>query len=337
MAERIEAESLRAAWRALAGGGGDGWRTILLGHCAGVSVLAGRRMPDDQESVLLGFHGVRLPPAGQLPHGRGFTVVRAELGPAGVEQGWIGLCSRGAGELDLFAKMVCDVLVTLADLPPVTPDKAFQVCLARIRAWQEFMHRARDVLSPEAELGLVGELRVLAQLIEEGQDPLSVVESWQGPLDGVQDFRLGAGAIEVKTTAMAAGFPASINGLDQLDDALTRPIFVAAVRVSATDVGDTLAARIGSLRVRLGVGNSARAAFDTRLLHAGYGDAVADQYNRRFMDGDIRYLQVDDQFPRLTKATVPAGVRSARYEIEIESTSTPPVALSAVLHALGVL
>ncbi len=337
MAERIEAEALRAAWRALAGGSGDGWRTIPLGHCRSVTVLAGRKLPDDQESVLLGFPGIQVPPARLLPQGRGFAVVRAELGSAGRGLGWVGLCSRGAGGLDLFAQMVGDILSTLDGIPPSAPERAFQVCLARIRAWQEFMHRSKDVLGPEAELGLVGELRILDDLLSSGLDALEVVESWQGPLDGVQDFLIGSGAIEVKATANAVAFPATVNGLEQLDDGLTRPIFLGAVRVALDEAGTTLPMRIGAIRERLGVGTMARAQFDSRLLHAGFGDAVADQYTRRFQDAQIRYLLVDDGFPRLTASTVPAGVRDARYEIDIESVINPPVPMGTALKDLGVL
>ena len=72
--------------------------------------------------------------------------------------------------------------------------------------------RQRDgVLGPEAEVGLVGELDVLDSHARAGH--AAATQPWRrgrGPSDGLQDFVLGTGAIEVKTTMSApSGFPAT--------------------------------------------------------------------------------------------------------------------------------
>jgi hypothetical protein len=51
---------------------------------------------------------------------------------------------------------------------------------------------------------------------------------------------------------------------------------------------------------------------------AGYSDAHADQYSRRFKPKERRVLLVKDGFPRLTLGMVPAGVTRAHYEINLD-------------------
>ena len=75
-------------------------------------------------------------------------------------------------------------------------------------------------LSQEAEVGLFGEMVVLKALLEAGVPVEVVLNAWQGPLDGLHDFLIGSGAIEVKTTLSTNGFPATVNSLEQLDESL---------------------------------------------------------------------------------------------------------------------
>lgn len=77
MAPRTDAESLRQAWRALScNGGGEGWRTIPIELDAPCRLLAGRHCPGDEEAIIVGFRGVRLPPDAHLPQGHGFGVAK---------------------------------------------------------------------------------------------------------------------------------------------------------------------------------------------------------------------------------------------------------------------
>jgi hypothetical protein len=66
--------------------------------------------------------------------------------------------------------MAEDVVAALDALSANSDDAALlHHFLARIRAWQDFMRRGDDgMLSPEAELGLYGELEFLEGLISCG-------------------------------------------------------------------------------------------------------------------------------------------------------------------------
>lgn len=339
MALQSKGEELLAAWRALAGNpGAEGWSTIPVAHGGPCRLLAGRRFPGNEEALLVGFASVWVPPADQLPQGHGFLVSRAAFGEDGSNHIWIALCRQSAGSLDLFAMMADDVVSTLEGFRDADDERLFHIFLARIRAWQDFMRRGGNcVLGAEAEVGLFGELELLRDLVLAGLPATVAVEAWQGPLDGVQDFALGTGAIEVKSTVSPNSFPATVGSLDQLDDSLTRPLFLAGVRLTLTATGRTLPEQVCELRDLIREELAALGSFDSRLLHAGFLEAAAEHYTRRFSRAGGKVLQVSDDFPRLTRANVAIEIRRANYEIDLDLVTTRDVEIEHALRQLGVI
>jgi hypothetical protein len=337
MAPRTDAESLRQAWRALScNGGGEGWRTIPIELDAPCRLLAGRHCPGDEEAIIVGFRGVRLPPDSHLPQGHGFGVAKPSGEALGGSHAWLALSRKVAGGIDLFAMMAGDVVRLLEGCAGVGEERLFQLFLSRIRAWQDFMERGRDgVLGQEAEVGLFGEMVVLKSLIDGGVPATVALDAWQGPLDGLQDFLVGSGAIEVKTTLSANGFPATVNSLEQLDETLRQPLYVAGVRLTLGDRGMTLPEFADSIRTSLGDQPTALGMFESRLVQAGYLQALADKYVRRFSHCRTAVLPVEGEFPRLTRMTVGAGVRKARYEVDLDLSGADDVGLVHALEQLG--
>jgi len=340
MALPNEEDELTAAWRALQGDDrSSGWRTIPIAVLGPSRLLAGRRFPENQEALLVAFAADGTPVPRVLPQGRGFDVSKVDLGSMGGEHLWIALGRHGGGRLDLFTMMVRDVVSTLSQLGTEDDITRLRHFLARIRAWQDFMRSDTDgCLEPDAEVGLLGELDVLSSLLAIGLPATTALDAWRGPLDGIQDFSLGTGAFEVKATVSPSGFLALVGSLEQLDDSLTRPIYLAAVRLALDASGDTLPQRIERIRVALSDDPSALAAFGSLLLHAGFIDLTADRYTRRFSRTSVtRLLPISDVFPRLTRASVPIQIRSARYEIDLDLIHVQDVSLTHALQKLGVV
>jgi len=340
MALPSEEDELTAAWRALEGAErSSGWRTIHIAVGSPSLLLAGRRFPENEEALLVGFAGKGTPLPEVLPQGRGFEVSKAELGAAGAGRVWIALGRHSAGRLDLFTMMARDVVTTLCELPNADDATRLRLFLARIRAWQDFMRSDTDGrLGPDAEVGLVGELEVLANLLAVGIAAPTALDAWRGPLDGIQDFAFGTGAIEVKTTSAPSGFLATMGSLEQLDDSLIAPIFVAAVRIRLDPSGETLPERIGRIRVALSGDPASLGTFGNLLLHAGFIDVAAHRYTRRFSrTSSTRLLNVSGTFPRITRASVPVEIISARYEVDLDLIKAEDVALLDALRQLGVI
>lgn len=339
MAQQSNRGELLSAWRSLSGTReAEGWRTIPVATGGPCRLLAGRRFPDNEEVLLVGFNSVRVPSDEQLPQGGGFVVCKAILGQEGAGRDWVALCRQSAGSLEFFTMMVDDVVSTLGNMGESNDERLFHVFLARIRAWQDFMQRGRDdVLSPEAEIGLYGEIEILRGILEIGVPALVAVEAWKGPLDALQDFALGNGAIEVKSTIAPSGFSATIGSLEQLDNSLTQPLFLAGVRLSLNGSGKTLPELVARLRDILSSDSVALGMFNSRLLHAGFLDAVSARYTRRFSHVRTRVLAVIDRFPKLTRANVGIEIRKTRYELDLDLVDEEEVGLGKALEQLGVI
>ncbi|QQB37133.1 PD-(D/E)XK motif protein [Achromobacter deleyi] len=311
-----------------------GWQAIVLPPAGPVDVQAGRRSPDNAEAILLGFPSARLTPAEKLPEGQGFSVERADSD--GIHQLRLALTRRTAGSAELFAAMVCDVVGTLDEAASAgaTERKLLQVFLGRVGAWQEFMRKGSQSLSPEAEIGLVGELTLLRTIIDAGVPVISAIESWVGPLDGIQDFEIGTGALEVKATISAAGFPAKIGSLEQLDDSARQPLFLAGTRLHQSETGQSLPELVAEMRdVAAGEAEAIR-LLSERLIAAGYFDAHADNYIRRFTLVNILVIEVKDGFPRLTPDSVPLGIARVAYEIDLGKVAGSSIPAADALKRL---
>lgn len=340
MARLSDRDELLAAWRALASNPQqlEGWNTIPLALDGPRRLRAGRRCPENDEALLVGFTGVRVPRTEQLPQGQGFLVSSVDLGAEG--KLWLALSRRTGASLDLFTMMATDVIEALDDCRTAAEEQVLHYFLARIRAWQDFMRRGTDkVLSAEAEIGLFGELLFLRSIITAGMHSGVAIQSWRGPIHGTQDYSLGTGAVEVKTTIATSGFPATIGSLDQLDDSLQQPLFLAAVRLQAqsASAGTSLPQMVGEIRTLLAEDPPAEKEFNIKLLHAGYLDAASDQYQRTFAHVMTRILLVTDQFPRLTRANLPLEIIEARYEIDCDRIHAENIVLAKALEQLGVI
>lgn len=313
----------------------SGWRSIPIASVGSCALRAGRGFPDAGEALLSGFASSTVSPAEKLPEGQGFAVVRVE--PTGDGMTWLALTRKPQGSLGLFGAMVVDVVNAMGQEAGADEPRLLRVFLGRIRAWQEFMRKGAQSLSPEAEIGLVGELMLLRAILDAGAPHAQAIESWVGPLDGVQDFEIGTGALEVKATLSAAGFPAKIGSLEQLDDSTRQPLFIAAARLRQTDSGVSLPEFIDAMRTAIKGDAEAERLLSERLLAAGYFDAHADRYPRRFALAGIRIVAVAEGFPRLTAGTAPAGIMRAMYEIDLDKAPGDNVGVEGALKKLGVI
>lgn len=326
-----------AAWAALSGSGSGegGWRGIPVTPAGTCGLFAARRFPGNEEALLACFSSARLTPSEHLPEGRGFEIMRAD--PNGDGKTWLALTRRESGSTELFAEMVRDVAGAMDVAVPEGEERVLRAMLRRVRMWQAFMGKGARPLGPEAEVGLVGEITFLSALLDAGVEMEIALESWVGPDDSPQDFVLGLGAVEVKATVSTAGFPAKIGSLEQLDDSLLSPIFLAGTRLSVVESGTTLPERVADMEERLSANPAAVSAFREKTFAAGYAVSHADKYTRRFLDKEVLVYAVAEGFPRLVRGNVPAGVSKTLYEIELSCASAHRTDLNVALKKLGVV
>lgn len=328
-------EEFAMAWQALSGnGGGEGWRCISVSPAGQCPIMAARRFPGNEEAMLAGFRSAKAPSKDALPEGVGFEVARED--PHGDGKTWIALTKKDSGGEEMFAEMVCDVAGTMDAVVGSDEDAVLRAMLSRIRAWQEFMRRTPRGLSPEAEVGLAGELAFLGLLLEAGMPAALAVESWLGPTGGIQDFEIGSGSVEVKTTLSDNGFPAKIGSLEQLDDSFRSPLFLAGVRFVQGGAGSTLGEMAKALFERLSGSPASAADFADRLVAAGFPTTHFERYARRFSLDSVRILEVDWDFPRFVPGNVADAVRKVKYELDLDRLPGQGVGVPEVIERLGV-
>ncbi|MBC9251115.1 hypothetical protein A9179_12590 [Pseudomonas alcaligenes] len=313
-----------------------GWQAISLSPAGPVEVQAGRRSPANAEAILFCFPTARLARTEKLPEGQGFSVEKVDS--TNERELRLALTRQTAGSVELFAAMACDVAGAMdeAAAAGVAEAKLLRVLIGRVVAWQKFMSRGASSLSPEAELGLAGELAFVIALLDSGVPAEEVLKGWVGPDDAPQDFLLGDGAIEVKATMSSSGFPVKIGSLEQLDDSVASPLFLAAMRFSREEGGATLPEMVADIERRLDGEPGAAIFLRERLMVSGYYEGHLSHYTRRFELKERRVLSVSEGFPRLTPGTVPIGISRALYEINLEHAGDFLSDLDVALRLLGV-
>jgi hypothetical protein len=328
-------EEIALAWSSLSGASGqDGWRAIPIVSPMGCDLRAGRRSPDNEEAILAGFAATSIPAAEKMPDGQGFTVERVDLGDG---KSWLALTRKSPGSAELFLAMACDVIGAVESDGTSDSKRLARAFLGRVRAWQEFMRKGAQALSPEEEIGLVGELAVLREIIEAGMPVDLAVGSWVGPNDANQDFEIGTGAIEVKSTISPLGFPARISSLAQLDDSVRQPLFVVGVRLAQSVAGQSLPELVASIRQTVSASQEAARLFNDKVIAAGYLSAHEGSYPRKFVATPPRVVEVKDGFPRLTRGTVPSGITDAKYSLDLEAPLRSGIGVELALKKLGAI
>ena len=335
MAPQNSEQELVAAWAALAGkAGAPGWTTIPVQSQTG-RFRAGVRHPGNAEALLVGFRQITTPSVSQMPKGRGFAVAAIDGLADPSRPHWFVLSREQAGGRELFATMAADIVDCLAVRAADDEERLFQFFLSRIRAWQAFMQRPDDgLLTLEEQIGLIGELSILERLADSLGDPVAALDSWQGPLHGIQDFVVGHGAIEVKATISTNGFPARISSLEQLDRSVRSPVVLAAVRLALQAGGRSLPDWVDHLRATLGDGPAGLLLQD-RLLHAGYLNSARAAYTTAFSLVETRLHNIDDAFPCLARSAVSPAIVRATYHLDLDLAPATGLSWDQVMNSTG--
>ncbi|PWK44767.1 PD-(D/E)XK motif protein [Pseudomonas sp. OV226] len=326
-------EGLARAWRALARQeAGEDWRFVHLTGIGALSVEAGCHFPLGREALIVSFPGSWSVNPARLPEGKGFDVSNIEGQLVFAGKTAIALVRRPEGSPDIFAIMVVDILRTLEAAAENASRDVMDAFLERVREWQAFMARTHRPLSSDAQIGLFGELWLLNLLTD---TPLGAgaLDCWQGPLRAAQDFHVRGGAIEVKSTVRTGSFLARINSIEQLDGDRA-PIFLCAFRFEENTDGASLAGLVSKLREKFELAGVQR-GFEALLMVMGYLDEHAALYGRTLTLKDARAIHAEGGMPRLTRAALPAAIRSAAYVLDLDALEVPTIGLSELINEFG--
>lgn len=325
-------DGLVKAWRALVDRvEGEEWRFVRLTEFGDVEIEAARHFPEGREAILVAVPASGRIDLGILPKGRGFEVSVVHDGEAFPDRFVVALTRESAGNADIFSVVAVDVLRLIEDIHRKPATDVLGHVLARVRDWQLFMERSHRLLSADRQVGLLGELVMLAAIVRSELGP-AALRVWKGPLRAAFDFHLGTTGIEVKSTAGTGAFVAKISSIEQLDNEC-ETMFLCGMRFEEHEDGVSLTDVVSNLRVQLGKHGASR-AFDALLMTAGYLDEHADHYGRRLALSSVRVFEVTPGFPHLTRAMMPAAVRAVSYALDLDAIPQGAADLAHLFNSL---
>ncbi|WP_282169066.1 PD-(D/E)XK motif protein [Ruegeria atlantica] len=311
------------------------WRVSVLAVLPEARLLAGRIIPGNREAILVKLSGSLLPAGMKLPQGSGFDVLRVAERELESGEPMLALVRSLDGASDLFRMMAVDVLRHVEGFGSGSPKVLLEAFLSRVTDWQTFMSADRaKPLTLEKQAGLQGELEFLDRLLDITGNPQVALDMWQGPFRAAQDFHVGNGAVEVKSTASVRGFKARINSIEQLDTIRT-PMFLMGVRFVEDPDGVSLRGLVAHLRARMGQAGSRR-LFEAILFACRYFEDHEPSYERPLTVAEMSCFPVDEAFPCLRRTSIPMQISAVKYDLDLATIEAERCTLNLMLERLGV-
>ena len=265
--------------------------------------------------LLILQHDAGRRPTHRLPTLRG---LRVETHATGDGRETLLVLRLTAGEhRDLFYRL-CDDIVKATRVAD-SGEEALERVVVRTWRWHRLLRGGRDGrLSREEQKGLIGELRVLEQLLLPAVGAGDAVRSWVGPLGEARDFRIGLVGVEAKARAPLAP-TVRISSPEQLDSTDTSRLFLHVTDVAAgTEDSDSAWTVTDAVRrTRNAIVDrdmSAVGEFEDRVLAVGF-DWADDYSDHPWTVAGVSSYEVVEGFPRLTPSDIPGGVGDVRYGI----------------------
>ncbi|MGW4516458.1 PD-(D/E)XK motif protein [Streptomyces sp. NPDC004393] len=228
-------------------------------------------------------------------------------------------CSRRELD-DVFTGLCGDVLVAL-EADAARPYHTARMVVDR---WRQLFAPLPRTLTPAEVIGLFGELLVLTRMLEDDPD---AVRYWTGPEGNRHDFSDGKRAVEVKSVVTASERRTMhIHGLDQLETPAGGSLLLAWHRFEPHPDGTSLPELVTHVRGMCGD----ELALLSKLVRLGYRPSGEDHHEPRLRLVESRWHLVDDDFPRLTAASMaegapPLGVLDVRYTVDLAAARTEPL------------
>lgn len=225
---------------------------------------------------------------------------------------------KDSAQLELFETLCRDV-VAVAELA-ATEAEALERSIGRTFRWHYLLRGGKaEVLSEEAQKGLIGEIEVLKRLMT-GLGAKPALTAWTGPSGAPKDSELKADCIEVKARRGTSQPFVKISNEHQLSDVPDRRLWLAILAVDKVQAphGRTLTQCVAEVTDLLEYAEpSAILDWDLHLADAGY-DVQHDYAPWRWIASPPEFHAVTNGFPRIA-APVPLGVAHVTYALSLSA------------------
>ncbi len=213
---------------------------------------------------------------------------------------------------DLFYSFCDDIIENTRGSDP---KDGFSPIINRWNTWIKFFSRVSLPLTESEIRGLIGEVYFLGEFMIPKYGVEKSLEAFIGIDKAHKDFEIKDTWYEVKTIHNGA-HTTKISSIEQLDSDKEGTLAVVTLDQGTLGLDDcvTLNGIVNDFRSY--VGSKYSGIFDEKMRKAGYiFDERYDEYTYIVISMD-RYI-VADEFPRIRKDTLPAGIVKADYELDL--------------------
>lgn len=216
---------------------------------------------------------------------------------------------------ELVISDLCDKVIQLHNKNNLSP-----TLIRTLSEWKIFFEKQEnEILSVEAQKGLVGELYFLKDYLFHKYRFTESVFYWTGSDRTNHDFQIVNSAVEVKTTSGKQHKKFSISSERQLDSTGLEHLYLSlfSINLHSNMPDRILPAFIREIRRQIQDDPIAVFHFQIKLAKYGYNEALADKYTIGFSVSEMKFFEVKEGFPRLLQINLPNGVGDIKYSIVV--------------------
>ncbi len=238
---------------------------------------------------------------------------------------------------DIFAVMCENMIQSVLSLR--SEKQVVKTIINQLEKWQALFEKLKgEGLTPPEQQGLYGELHFLQKFIAR-QDAIAALNTWVGTVREVRDFQYNDWAVEVKITSGNNHQKVSISSERQLDETLLENLFLFHLSVEAAKKnGESLNAKVNSIRETLRDNVFALNVFNNKLLEVGYFEKHTHLYEEKcYQIRDENYYKIDGDFPRIKEKEIRNGVGDVKYSIILSQCNEHLVTENTVFDKINIL
>ncbi len=314
----------------------DGWHSRRVFPDADSDIYIALRHPGAVPALLVEIDAGAVRVIGEYPSARGFELYPESVTPGPRGRARLCLVLADARYRDVLEVLVNDVSERIALTP--SQEEGVKVFIARLHIWQNFMRKhGAQGLTNEAQIGLFGELSLLADLLTNRLSAHDLVSAWKGPIGGNQDFDIRGRCVEVKSTTVTPPVSVKIVNVNQFDETMVELLLFCHISMVHDDQnGESLPELVDRIRTTLVVQDvSALDGFNAKLIEAGYLDSHRELYSdTRYKLRETTFFKITEGFPRITAKDLPVGISGCSYTVLLSACAPYEVEVADAITAL---
>lgn len=220
---------------------------------------------------------------------------------------------------ELVISDICEKIISV-----LNKNKLQTILTKILTEWKVFFeNQENEILSLEAQKGLLGELYLLKNYLFHKYSITEALNYWTGSEHTNHDFQILNKAIEVKATSSKQHKKFIISSEKQLDNTGLESLYLAlfSLNLHSNMPDRTLPALIREIYTEIEDDPIATFHFQIKLTKYGYNEKYVEKYKLGFSLDTVKFFEVTEGFPRLLQHNLPNGIGDLKYSVVVSACS----------------